>query len=74
MTLLFRACFGFLIAFAAVQPQALTSVFGTPAIASLKVDLAAAERSEAARSSFDAAVFRAAAALRTTVRTHEPRL
>jgi hypothetical protein len=70
MSLLFRACFAFLIAFAAVQPQALASVFGTRAIASVKADLAEAERAEAARSHFDAAIFRAAAALRATVRTH----
>jgi hypothetical protein len=68
MSLLFRAGFGFLVAFAMVQPHALMPAFGT--IASLKADLADAERGEAARSSFDAAIFRAAGALRTTVRTH----
>jgi hypothetical protein len=72
MSLLFRAGFGFLIAFAAVQPQALASAFGT--LASLKAELRDAEAREAARSPFDAAIFRAAAALRATIRTREPRL
>ena len=70
MTLLFRACVGFLIAFAAVQPQALTSAFGTKAITSLKADLADAERNEAAQSPLDAAIFRAAGALHATARMH----
>jgi hypothetical protein len=75
MTLLFRACFGFLIAFAAVQPQPLTSAFGTKAIASLKADLADAERQEATRaqSPLDTAIVRAANVLREAARVHQPR-
>lgn len=74
MSLLIRAGFGFLIACAAVQPQALLPNFGPKAIASLKADLAQAERTEAARvhSPFDAAIVRAADMLRATARVHSP--
>jgi len=74
MTLLFRAFFGFLIAFAVVQPQALAAYFETPAMQSLKVELSDAERDEAARSPLDAAIFHAAGVLRATARVQEPRI
>jgi hypothetical protein len=75
MTLLFRACFGFLIAFAAVQPHELASGFGTPAIASLKAELADAERREAVRaqSPLDTAIVRAAGMLHAAARMKESR-
>ena len=76
MSLLFRACLGFLIAFAAVQPRALLPNFGPSAIASLKVDLAEAERTEAARvrTPFDAAIVRAGDMLRAAARVKEPKI
>jgi hypothetical protein len=52
MSVLFRAALGFLIAFAVLYPHALAAYFETPAVASLKVDLADAETRETA--GFDA--------------------
>jgi hypothetical protein len=74
MTLLFRTCVGFLIAFAVVQPHALVAVFETPAVASLKAELAGAARNEAARSPLDAAIFRAAGVLHATARMRDSRI
>jgi hypothetical protein len=80
MSVLFRAALGFLIAFAVVEPHAVAAYFETPAVESLKVELADAERDEAARfdaraaAPLDAVIVRAAGVLRATARIHESRI
>jgi hypothetical protein len=65
---------GFLIAFAMLYPHALAAYFETPAVESLKIELAGAERDEAprfdARSPLDAAIAGAAHVLHEAARVH----
>jgi hypothetical protein len=78
MSVLFRAALGFLIAFAVVEPHAVAAYFETPAVQSLKTELAGAERDEAAQfdaraaAPLDAAIVRAAGLLRATARVRQP--
>jgi len=52
MSVLYRACLGFLIAFEVLYPHAFAAYFETPAVESLKAELEDSERGGAAR--FDA--------------------
>ena len=74
MSVLFRASLGFLIAFAVMEPRAFGAYFETPAVQSLKTDLAGAGRDETARfdartaAPLDVAIVRAADALHASAR------
>lgn len=80
MSVLFRASLGFLIAFAVMEPQVLAAYFATPALRSVRSDLANAEHQEATRfdehpaAPLDIAIAGAAHLLRATAQIREPKV